>query len=303
MFKAKCQDCDWELDCEVEGRGVEGPGEILYNHREIIRFGRHLETEQIEEKLNHFTSNLHTHFVRFLHKGIEVSYTHESLDRPKLFEWPLKTFKELSRKTFVGASVSYMFKLVELAENCKYQLEMIDSLIQTEEDVQLVESLRERGETNIQIIHILYRMWNKKSQAQAQEEGQSHLEINETEIESKGKSVSIDEVLARIDEHLEGEQMEDQITRDTRGYIAETYSALDEKEIHNHRYLYQFLLDVDIPERIGDEFFKLIAQQIRTHNWSIKSINVFSKTDATDRQVIQYMCEHGGYFFVKKCVV
>ena len=140
-----------------------------------------------------------------MHKGIEVSYTHDSLDRPQLFELPLKTFKGLSHKVFVEAITSYMFKVVGLAESRKYQLEMIDSLIQTEEDAQLVESLREQGEANIQIIHILYRMWNEKSRAQAQKEGQSHLEINETEIESKGKSVSIDEVLARIDEHLEGE--------------------------------------------------------------------------------------------------
>ena len=295
MFKAECQDCDWKLDCEIEGRVIGGPGEILYNHASTIRLGWHSD----RGKLNRFVSGIHTHFDRFLHEGIEASYTHESLDCPQLFELPLETFKGLSHNAFVKVVKSYMLRLVRYAESLKYQLEMIDLLIQTEEDAQLVESLREQGETNIQIIQILHRMWNEKSRAQAQKEGQSHLEINETEIESKGKSVSIDEVLARIDEHLEGEQMEDQITRDTRGYIAETYSALDEKEIHNHRDLYQFLLDVNIPERIGDEFFKLIAEQIRTHNWSIKSINVFSKTDATDRQVIQYMCEHGGYFMLK----
>ena len=60
MFKAKCQDCDWKLDCEIEGRGVEGPGEIIFNHGEITRLGRHLVTEQIEEKLNRFVLDIHT---------------------------------------------------------------------------------------------------------------------------------------------------------------------------------------------------------------------------------------------------
>ena len=96
--------------------------------------------------------------------------------------------------------------------------------------------------------------------------------------------------------------MDDQLTRDTRGYIFEAYEKLDEMGHIESKKLHEFILEYPVPARVGDLFLDLLAEDIRTHGWKTDNIKAFVDKKAhevSDKFLIHWLCVYGGYYAVK----
>ena len=193
-LSVKCQDCDfhtqWQVDTDILG----------YSTRCIIGDERVLLTNTAYNKLLSYITEFHIHFSDTAHSSVILKHSHACLDTPNEVLIRLNTFQSWSRERFSRMLADYIRGLIGRAEVLKRDLEMIDSLIHTEEDAETLTQLREQGYTNRQIIkHFLNTSWE---QSQAPKVGQSHLELDETTLKSTGKSVSIEEFLNEIDTRL-----------------------------------------------------------------------------------------------------
>ena len=193
-LSVNCQDCDfhieWQVDTDILG----------YSTRCIIGDQRAILTDDAYNKLLSYITEFHQHLSDTSHSGVILKHTHACLDTPNEALIRLDTFQSWSRGQFSRMIADYIRGLIGRSEVVKRDLEMIDSLIRTDADAETLRQLREQGYTNRQIIkHFLDMSWER---SQAPKEGQSHLELDETTLKSTGKSVSIEEFIAKIDKQL-----------------------------------------------------------------------------------------------------
>ena len=192
-LSVKCQDCDFHIFQEVT--------EIYgYSSRGIIGDQRALLTDDAYESLLCFITECHKHFSDTSHSRAILKHTHESVDTPLKALIQLDTFQSCPRPQFACMIVNYIRGLIGKVEVVKRDLEMIDSLIRTDEDAETLKALREQGCSNEQIIKHFFRLYEER--AIAPKAGQSHLQLDETTLKSTGKSVDIDDFIAQIDAHL-----------------------------------------------------------------------------------------------------
>lgn len=192
-LSVNCKDCDFHIAHDVT--------EIYgYCTRGIIGDQLVLLTDDAYEALFNFITEFYQHLSDTSHSGVILKHTQACLDTPYEAQILLEVFQSVSREQFSRMFVNFIRGLMGRAEIVKQDLAMIDSLIHTDEDAETLKQLREQGYSNRQIIKHLLNL--SEERATAPTFGQSHLELDETTLESTGKSVDIDDLLAEIDKRL-----------------------------------------------------------------------------------------------------
>ena len=216
MLEAKCEDCDFETCCQVD---LESGSFIMRN---FIFSETFMPSGDTYNAMSCFVSKLYSHIFKTSHYSITVKYTCQATGKICFYKIDNNFFKHYSRVEFSEIIVDFFLKVLGKSELIRRELHVIDSLIQTEGDAELLEQFREQELSNRQIIHRLYEINcerarasdypgrsrenatdNTEDNSEANQTGQSHLELDESKLETTGKSVSIDDVLAKIDEALE----------------------------------------------------------------------------------------------------
>ena len=169
-------------------------------------------SRSVRADVSGIVSIIQKHFQDTTHSSIFIDHTYEEHDIQAKYEIPYQTFRHFENKgEFKRLIISFLIQRIERVDHTVYDLLAIDSLLRTEEDVATLAELRSRRFSNR---HIIAFFINKTEREDVVPEvGQKHLELDESQLESTGKSVPIEDVLDNIDKVLEEQKEADNVRR------------------------------------------------------------------------------------------